>query len=121
MKTWYVRVRGSLLATVGYLLSPLSFWNDLFINIPLAYVFALPFGLIARSLFLPMMILGYWLTNVAGFVLMHKGAKDVVGGERVRYARRDLMKDLALSLLYTAVVALAAMLGWLRLPMEYFS
>ncbi len=35
-----------IVAVIGYLLSPLSWWNDLFVNVPLAYLFALPFSLL---------------------------------------------------------------------------
>lgn len=30
-------IKRSLSATVGYLLSPFSWWNDLYINFPIAY------------------------------------------------------------------------------------
>jgi len=115
------RLKGGVVATVGYLLSPLSFWNDLFLNIPLAYVFALPFAAISRTLFLPAMITGYWITNIAGFILLHKGAVDVASKEAVRYSRSALIKDLGLSVVYTLVVVLLLKFGILRLPTEYFS
>ena len=76
------KIKGGILATIGYILSPLSWWNDLLINIPLAYAFAFPFGFVSRSLFLPMMIFGYWITNVVGFMLMHYGVTDLVSKEK---------------------------------------
>ncbi len=76
------KVKGSLLAVIGYILSPVSWWNDLFINIPLSYIFALPFSLISKKLFLPTMILGYWITNVIGFMMMHYGIKDIFSKEK---------------------------------------
>jgi hypothetical protein len=62
------KVHGGTLVVVGYLLSPLSWWNDIFLNLPLAYLFGSVFGWFSRTLFLPMFVLGYWLTNVAGFI-----------------------------------------------------
>jgi len=67
------KIKGSVLFIIGYMLSPLSWWNDIFVNIPLAYVFALPFGFISRNLFLPAMVVGYWITNIIGLALMHHG------------------------------------------------
>jgi hypothetical protein len=58
-QTKHFKIRGGILATLGYLLSPASWYNDLFINIPLAYLFAFPFGLISEKLFMPFMIVGY--------------------------------------------------------------
>ena len=68
------RLKCTVLSVSGYLLSPLSFWNDLFINFPIAYVFGVLFGLISQKLFLTGLIAGYWLSNIAGFVLLHKRA-----------------------------------------------
>ncbi len=47
------KARGGLIAMVGYLLSPVSWWNDLFVNIPLAYAFGALVGLVSEDLFLP--------------------------------------------------------------------
>ena len=61
-----------IVAIIGYLLSPLSWWNDVFVNVPLAYLFALPFSLIYEALYLPAFLLGYWLSNLLGFLLLHR-------------------------------------------------
>lgn len=106
------RLRGGVLAVMGYLLSPLSWWNDLFINLPLAYGFALLFSLIARPLFVPMMIVGYWLTNVAGFFLLHKGASELVSGRQ----SRGLLKDLITGTAYTGLIVVLALIGVLKPP-----
>jgi hypothetical protein len=78
------RTQGSVLAVVGYLLSPLSWWNDLFINIPLAYLFASLCGMLSASFFMPCMVLGYWLTNIAGLILLHKGAVKIAGNDGLK-------------------------------------
>lgn len=114
------RIKGGILATLGYILSPLSWWNDIVINIPLAYGFAFPFGLISRSLFLPTMILGYWITNIAGFVLIHHGVKDLVSKEKSKYTKKELVKDITVSIVYTIVVVVFIKMGWLKFPLEYF-
>jgi len=114
------KIKGGFLVTLGYWLSPLSFWNDLYINIPIAYLFAFPFGLISKTYFLPAMIIGYWLTNILGFILMHKGATDIVSKEDKGYTKKDLWKDLLLSIAYTLIIVILVKFGVLRLPTEYF-
>ena len=105
------KIKGGLLAVIGYVLSPVSWWNDLLVNIPLAYVFALPFGLISKKVFLPAMILGYWLTNVIGFIMMHNGVCDIVSIEKKKYTKKEFIKDILLSIIYTLVVAICFLMG----------
>jgi len=114
------KIKGGALTTIGYILSPLSWWNDILINIPLAYAFAFPFGLISKNLFLPMMILGYWITNVVGFMLIHHGIKDLVSKETSKYTRKELTKDIIISIVYTLIVVVFIKTGWLKFPLEYF-
>ncbi len=114
------KVRGGILAAIGYVLSPLSWWNDLFVNIPLAYAFAIPFGMLSEDLFLPAMIVGYWITNIVGFILLHKGVVDIATNEEKEYTRRDFLKDLLISILYTGVIGVLIAIGIVRFPTEYF-
>jgi hypothetical protein len=109
-----------IMTTLGYLLSPLSWWNDLILNIPLAYGFAFLFGLISKNLFYPMMIVGYWLTNIIGLILIHKGVKRMTyKGKRI-YGKKELGKDITISIVYTLIVVAFMGLGWLKFPTEYF-
>ena len=119
-QTTVKKIRGGILATIGYILSPVSWYNDLLVNIPLAYIFAFPLGLISKNLFMPFMILGYWITNVAGFMLMHHGIKDMVSNKQSKYTRKEMIKDIVISILYTAVVTILIKVGWLKFPLEYF-
>ncbi len=114
------KVEGGILATIGYLLSPLSWWNDIIINIPLAYAFAYLFGLISRNLFLPAMVFGYWLTNIAGFLLLHYGVRNMAFTGKKPQRKGWLFRDIAISLLYTGIVIILVRLGWLKFPLEYF-
>jgi uncharacterized membrane protein len=113
------RAKGGVLATVGYVLSPLSFWNDLFVNIPIAYAFGVLFGLISESLFFPFMIIGYWISNVLGFVLLHMGVSDVVKGTEKKYTRKDVIRDIVISLAYTLIIVALVVSGILQFPTEY--
>ena len=108
------KVRGGVLAFIGYMLSPLSWWNDLFVNVPLALVFAWVISAFYRPAFGPSVVIGYWLTNVLGFVLMHKGAQSLLSAQERKYTRRDLLKDLLISLLYTVVIIVLIKCGVLK-------
>jgi hypothetical protein len=120
MKNMKRKFKGGILAKIGFILSPLSWWNDLLVNIPLAYAFAFPFGLVSKDFFFPMMILGYWITNVIGFMLMHHGYHDLISKEKGKYTRKELVKDIIISIIYTIVVVIFIKMGWLKFPLEYF-
>ncbi|WP_435361597.1 hypothetical protein [Haloarchaeobius sp. DFWS5] len=115
------RLRGGALATIGYILSPLSWWNDLLVNVPLAYAFATIIGLIARQWFVPALVVGYWLTNILGFVLLHIGGVEALTRESDGprpYGRRDIIVDIVMSIGYTILVLLLVYFGWLTFPEE---
>ena len=101
------------------MLSPLSWWNDMFVNVPLALVFAWLVSFFYRPAFEASVIVGYWLTNVLGFVLMHKGAVKVLSEKDKAYSRRDLLRDVGISLLYTALIVTLLKLKILQ-PIEYY-
>lgn len=109
------RLGDYLLVTAGFILSPLSWWNDAVINLPLAYVFSLPFTLVSEALFLPSFITGYWLSNLLGFLMMHWGGENLRQGKRTRIS---VQHSLVISLLYSIVMALLVLLGWIPRPSE---
>jgi hypothetical protein len=115
-------MQGGLLAWIGFLLSPLSWWNDLFLNIPLAVGFAWLVALFYRPAFTPAVIVGYWLTNVLGLILLHRGAqKMLLKDDQISraYSRRDLLKDVVVSLLYTSLVLLLVKLKLIQPLTDY--
>jgi hypothetical protein len=116
---WKRKISGGFLATIGYLLSPLSWWNDAFINIPLALAFAWLVSFFYKPAFTASLIIGYWLTNVLGFVLMHKGARQMLS-EKPPKLRRELWVDVIVSLVYTAVIVILIKLGILKPFSGYF-
>jgi hypothetical protein len=119
--SWQDRFRGGVVGFVGFLLSPLSWWNDLFVNIPLALGFAWGVGLIWPAAFEAGFVLGYWLTNVVGLVLLFRGAKALAGGPVRRYSRRELARDLGIGLLYTALIVALLKLGLLQPVQAYWN
>ncbi len=42
------------------------------VNVPLAYLFSWPFSAMHEQLFVPSFIIGYWLTNLLGLVMLHQ-------------------------------------------------
>jgi hypothetical protein len=63
---------------VGFILSPLSWWNDVFVNFPLAFGFAWATGklinlftVVHSWLFVGLFTFGYFLTNLTGFLMLH--------------------------------------------------
>jgi len=104
--TWRRKIGGGVLGFIGFMLSPLSWWNDLFVNVPLALAFAWMISLFYKPAFEVACIVGYWLTNVLGFVLMHQAAKAMLVADQPpkKYAGKELCKDLGISLLYTLLI-----------------
>ena len=113
------RLKGTLLGLLGFILSPFSWWNDMFVNIPLAYLFALPFTLISERLLLPALVAGYWFTNVLGLVLLQNSAQKLSrGGDAPPMKWKTAI---IASLVYTAVLTALAASGWLKTPWEYLA
>ena len=109
------KLRGGFLLGLGYMLSPLSWWNDLFFNFPIAYAVGGLVNLVCPGTLIAATVAGYWLSNVIGFILMQVGAGDALFGDtcsaqenqRPRNLKKDLLVSLGTSTLYTvAVVAL---------------
>lgn len=98
-------LRSGALVSIGYMLSPLSWWNDLFFNLPIALVFGYGVSWVQPDWFLPGTIIGYWLSNVLGMVMMQFGAIDILRPEANRNRTRDTLMGLGGATLYTVVVA----------------
>ncbi|WP_199312383.1 hypothetical protein [Phormidium tenue] len=113
---WLRRLGGGSLVVVGYLLSPLCWWNDLVINLPLA----LGFGYLVSRPFpdalVPMTGLGYWLTNVVGFVLMQQGAVTALQKGGQGSSGHSLRNGLITSTVYTLAIVVLLQLHILEVP-----
>ena len=118
---WRQKLNGGMLVTIGFILSPLSWWNDLIVNIPLALVFAWIISAFYQPAFETSLIVGYWLTNLAGFVLMHKGTQKLLATKSRTYTRRQFYKDALVSVFYTALIVVLVKLK-IFTPLEaYFA
>ena len=104
------RTSWGALAVAGYVLSPLSWWNDLWVNIPIAYAIAnLAYAANSR-LFMPTFIAAYWVTNILGLILMHLGIRGSVTDKIPALNRAGMLWWLAISIGYTALIA--ALVHW---------
>ena len=71
-------VSRGIIGLIGFILSPLSWWNDAVVNFPLAYAFAWvvgkfisPLMVVHTWMFVNLFIVGYFMTNLAGFLMLH--------------------------------------------------
>jgi hypothetical protein len=110
------RLWGGTLVVVGYLLSPLCWWNDLVINLPLA----LGFGYLVSRPFpgalVPLTGVGYWLSNVIGFVLMQQGAVTALQKDGASSTGQSLRNGLITSTVYTLAIVVLIQFHILDLP-----
>ena len=113
------KISGGALAFIGFLLSPLSWWNDLFVNVPLALAFAWLVSWLWPAAFGVSFVVGYWLTNILGLVLMQKGAQQALAEQPEPYTRRALLRDLGISLVYTLLIIALVQFGVLRPLPDY--
>lgn len=97
------KVRGGFFLVIGFLLSPMSWWNDLFFNLPIAYGFGYLCSLFSANLLVPCSIAGYWLSNILGIMLMQAGAMDVLDQSK-RDLKKELLTGLASSTAYTLLI-----------------
>ncbi len=97
----HLDARRAALFTVGYVLSPLSFWNDAFVNIPIAYAAAVIASMLAGpSVFPAAFFTAYLATNIAGLIMMHVSIRGV------RITLRGLAETLIAATLYTLLATL---------------
>ncbi len=117
------RVEGGIIAFIGYILSPLSWWNDVFVNIPISYVLAsITVFFISKSLFSIAFIIYYNFTNVLGFILMHIGAEKAITGSTFNSpSKKVIIKYIIVSVFYTFLVYALASLGFVEPVQEILS
>jgi len=98
---------------IGFILSPLTWWNDLFVNVPLSYAFAYLTGsllrlffLINKDLFINLFMVGYFLTNLIGLLMMHYSVFGV-GRSKIGSFKTEVL----ISAFYTLVILVCFKIG----------
>jgi len=98
------------------MLSPLSWWNDLFFNLPIALAFGYGVAWFHPDGFLPGTIVGYWLSNVLGIVMMQFGAVEIFFDQDKQNIKRDLLFGLGGTTLYTVIIVALVYFNVLKIP-----
>jgi hypothetical protein len=109
------KIRGGFLFAVGWLLSPLCWWNDLIFNLPIAYGFGYLCSLFSSGWILPGTIVGYWLSNLVGILLMQTGAIEVFQSQE-RNLKKELLWGIVSSSIFTIGVGTLIQFKILDLP-----
>ncbi|HEY9803265.1 MAG TPA: hypothetical protein V6D25_23175 [Leptolyngbyaceae cyanobacterium] len=113
----FKKLRGGFFLVLGYLLSPLCWWNDLIINLPIAYGFGYVCSLFFPKLFIPSAIVGYWISNVIGILMMQFGSQDMFQKEpKERNFKKEIFSGLISSTVYTLVIVALIQLKILDAP-----
>ena len=120
-EVWFKKIRGGLLLAIGYLLSPLCWWNDIFFNLPIAYAFGYICSWLSPDLLFPCTIVGYWLSNIAGILLMQLGTLDVFTDKpKEKNLKKELLTGLVSSTVFTVVIVALIHFNVLETP-DFFS
>ncbi len=119
------KLRGGVLLTVGYLLSPLCWWNDLIINLPIAYGFGYLLSLWHHEWFLFGAIAGYWLSNLVGIFFLQVGTRTFFQSpQKTQNLGQEIRSGLLTSTAYTLIVGVLIHFHFLSLeailPVENF-
>lgn len=114
------KLRGGFLLVIGYLLSPLCWWNDLFFNLPIAYFFGYVCSWFSPNLLLPCSIIGYWVSNIVGILLMQFGTVDIFQKQpEERNLKKQLLTGLVSSTIYTIAILALIQLKILDVPVLF--
>jgi len=110
------RAWGALIFLTGYLLSPLTWWNDALVNLPIAWTVASAVSWLLPPLFIPALVAAYWGTNLLGLLMMGAGGLEAAGSRRRLKVSRPLLLG---SAAYTLLIVVLVWLGWVR-PLPAF-
>jgi len=97
---------------IGWLLSPLTFWNDVFINIPIAYLCASLAIRFIRADFLLLVLIFYWLSNGFGVLMMCLSGKSIMQDKSNRL--RSLVTFLITVMIYSVIIIILNRTGILK-------
>lgn len=87
---------------IGWILSPFTWWNDAFINMPLSYLMANFIFFITRLPFKWLVIGSYGVTNILGIFLMYFGGKGLIINSKNRV--KTAITLVILLFIYSAVM-----------------
>ena len=97
---------------IGWMLSPFTFWNDTFVNIPLAYLAASILNNFLRMRFIVLVLICYWATNIIGLAIMYATGKSILA--QGRGALRELAKLALTMAVYSAILIFLSYIGIIK-------
>lgn len=109
-------IEGGIVGVIGFILSPLSWWNDLLVNVPLAYAGAYVFGWLLHIIapfpitpvqFTALIIIFYWITNAVGIWMMMKGYTHAAQKKKKVLS---LWNQLFVATMYSIIIIIIALL-----------
>ena len=112
---WQRYFLGVAVFTLGFILSPLTWWNDLAVNLPIAWILA---SFLPDTWFGPAFVVCYWVTNIAGLMMMYCTTNIVRRRPPVPLSWRTIGTFLLVTTLFTILFLLLMGLGIIR-PIDY--
>lgn len=97
---------------IGWLLSPLTFWNDAFVNIPISYLCASIAVRCIKVDFLFLVLVFYWLSNGFGVLMMYLSGKSIMQDKGNR--SRALATLLVTIVIYSIIIIILNRAGILK-------
>ena len=99
-KTLNILYRAIFMA--GWLLSPLTTWNDVLINIPLAYIMARAVKAVFTLDMAVLTIIFYWVTNIAGLGMMYFSARRIAAESKI--PKKSLLSIVVPMIIYSIII-----------------
>lgn len=91
------KISNGIIFYIGWVLSPLTWWNDQFVNIPLSYLLANLLLSIFPLQFKWLVIISYYFTNLLGILFMYLGGRNLI------ISFRDKVKALLIMLFFLVI------------------
>ena len=97
---------------IGWMLSPLTFWNDAFFNVPLSYLCASLLARVIKMDFLLLVLVAYWASNVLGLFMMYVSGRAIFKDRGEAY--KTLMTFVVTVIVYSMVLLALDRIGVLK-------
>jgi len=103
------KIKEGLITFIGLMLSPVTWWNDPFINIPLSYIFATIASYFFPKIFSISFVIFYWFTNILGIYMFYYGSKGLINISPI-----NKWKQILTILLYTIILIMLSFSGIIK-------
>jgi len=97
---------------IGWMLSPLTFWNDVFVNIPISYLCASLAIKFIKADFLFLVLVFYWISNGIGILMMYLSGKSIMQDKSNRLQALETL--LITVIIYSIIIIILGKTGLLK-------